>query len=1002
MEKELKILLIEDNTRDAELVEHELHKLDIEFVFKRVDTEKEYLKSIKEFSPDIILSDYNLLSWNGMRALELAQKNCPKVPFLIVTGSINEETAVECLKAGASDYITKEHLIRLVEAIKGAIHKQKKEELLGENQAMLKIITENVTDLIAILDLEGKRIYNSSSYEKLFGTAEHLQGTDSFANIYPDDREKIRKVFKETIETGVGRASEYRCTLKDGSIRHIESQGNLIRDAQGNPSKVLVVARDVTERKKKEKELNVLAHAIKSISECVSLTDKDNKLYFVNDTFLKTYGYTEDELLGKHISILRPEKDGFSPVPDIHAATLKDSWYGELLNRKKDGTIFPIYLSTSPVQDDKGEVLALIGVATDITERKRIEEALVKSRDFYLKLFEEFPTLIWRAGVNGKRNYTNKTMLDFTGRSFEQELGDGWIKGIHPEDLNVCLPKFFSTFKNRITLNIEYRLRRYDGVYRWIMDYGRPFYDLEGIFAGYIGSCHDITDIKEANQKLKESEERYRQFFEDDLTGDFISTVDGKFIACNQAYAKIFGFDSVDDALKSTAKSVYRSSEEREKFLDLLRKEKKLENYEIELVHQTGRPVNVIENVYGLFDEKGELKQIRGYLFDNTEHKKLEARLLQSQKMEAIGTLAGGIAHDFNNVMGIILGALDMIEQKGGNKDALRFVEMGKKAVERGAGVAKQLLLFSRSEKSDFKLISLHHIVNEVLNIVRHSFPKNIELEMKSTMRNCIISGDSGQIHQALLNLCVNARDAMPSGGVLSIQLRSVKQEDIIEKFPTSQVKNYVVLSVNDNGSGMTKEVKQRIFDPFFTTKERGRGTGLGLSIIYGIVNSHNAFIDVDSEVGKGTTFSIYFPTIESPTSTSDEIINENIIGGNEMILVVEDEEHLLDVVTSTLRSVGYGTITAKDGVEGLNVYKEQYREIHLVLSDLALPKISAEQMFIEMKKVNPNIKTIIATGYVEPGTKSSLLNKGVKNILQKPLKMVELLKTVREILDLK
>lgn len=511
-----------------------------------------------------------------------------------------------------------------------------------------------------------------------------------------------------------------------------------------------------------------------------------------------------------------------------------------------------------------------------------------------------------------------------------------------------------------------------------------------------------LTDFKEANQKLKESEERYRQFFEDDLTGDFIASVDGKFIACNSAYARIFGFDSVGDALKSDSKSVYKSIEERKNFLDKLRKEKKLENYEIELVHKTGRPVHVIENVYGVFNENGELKQIRGYLFDNTEHKKLEAQLLQSQKMEAIGTLAGGIAHDFNNVMGIILGALDMIKQKGENKDALRFVEMGKKAVERGAGVAKQLLLFSRSEKGDFKLISLHHIVNEVLNILRHSFPKSIELEMKSTMKNGIISGDSGQIHQALLNLCVNARDAMPSGGVLSVQLRSVKQEDIIEKFPTAQENNYVMLSVNDNGLGMTKEVRERIFDPFFTTKEKGRGTGLGLSIIYGIVNSHNAFIDVQSEVGKGTTFSIYFPTIETSTSTSDEIFNENIIGGNEMILVVEDEEHLLDVVASTLKSVGYGIITAKDGVEGLKVYKERYEEIHLVVSDLGLPKISGDQMFIEMKKVNSNIKTIIATGYIEVDKKSYLLNQGVKNILQKPLKMNELLKSVREILDLK
>lgn len=542
MKNEIKILLIEDVPHDAELIEHELKKLGFQYVCKRVETEKEFLISLQEFFPDIILSDYDLHSWNGLRVLELAQIHCPNTPVLIVTGSVNENTVIECLKSGASDYITKEHLIRLVPAIKVTMEKKGKYDLLQEKEEILTIITENITDLIAILDLNGKRIYNSSSYEKLFGKLEDLQGTDSFTEIHPDDREKIRKIFRETIETGSGMSSEYRFVLKDGSIRHIESQGNLIRDSHGNPSKVLVVARNVTERKEKEKELNILAHAITSINECVSITDKDNNIYFLNDPFLKTYGYTEKELIGKHISILRPEKDRENPIPDIYAATLKDSWCGELYNRKKDGTIFPIYLSTSPVRDDNGEVLALVGVATDITDRKRIEEALVKSRNFYLKLFEEFPTLIWRAGVNGKRDYANKTMLDFTGQTLEREIDDGWIQGIHPEDVDDCLPKFFDTFKNRTTLNIEYRLRRHDGVYRCIMDYGRPFYDLEGNFAGYIGSCHDITDIKETEKKLRDSEISYHGLFNSVIDAIYIQDVKGYFLDVNQGAMNMYGY----------------------------------------------------------------------------------------------------------------------------------------------------------------------------------------------------------------------------------------------------------------------------------------------------------------------------------------------------------------------------------------------------------------------------------------------------------------------------
>jgi PAS domain S-box-containing protein len=542
MKNEINILIVEDSQLDAELIELELSKLNVTFKSKWVGTEKEYLKSIKEFSPDIILSDYKMPGWDGMRALKIANESCPFVPFLIVTGSINEETAVECLKAGAFDYVTKEHLIRLVPAINGALEKQKKDVMLVESERMFRIITENVSDLIAILDLEGKRIYNSSSYAKLFGQPENLKGTDSFAEIHPDDREKIREVFKETVEAGVGKRSEYRFLLEDGSIRYIESQGNLIRDEYGKPSKVLVVARDVTERKTKEKEINSLAHAIKSINECVSITDKENIIFFVNNALLKTYGYSQDELLGKHISTLRPDVDDYEPIPDIYTSTLKNSWYGELVNKRKDGTVFPIYLSTSPIKDEDGEITALVGLATDITDRKKTEEALLRSRDFYLKLFEEFPTLIWRAGVNGKRDYTNKTLLEFTGRSFDQELGDNWLKGIHPEDLDYCLPKFFDVFKNRTTLHIEYRLRRYDGIFRWIMDYGQPFYDLDGNFSGFIGSCHDITDIKEAARRLRESEISYHKLFNNVTDAIYIQDVDGKFLDVNQGAVNMYGY----------------------------------------------------------------------------------------------------------------------------------------------------------------------------------------------------------------------------------------------------------------------------------------------------------------------------------------------------------------------------------------------------------------------------------------------------------------------------
>lgn len=509
-----------------------------------------------------------------------------------------------------------------------------------------------------------------------------------------------------------------------------------------------------------------------------------------------------------------------------------------------------------------------------------------------------------------------------------------------------------------------------------------------------------LMDFKEANEKLKASEQKYRRFFEDDLTGDFISTIDGKLIDCNPAYARIFGYDSVEEIKKENTVSRYSSSDARTEFIELLKREKKLIYYETELKKKDGSTIYVVQNVFGDFDDNGELKYIRGYLFDDTQRKKLEQQLLHVQKMEAIGTLASGVAHDFNNVMGIVLGVLDMIKMKISDPEIDRLVEMGKKAIDRGAGVAKQLLLFSRAEKGKFSLIKLSIIIKEVLLMLKHSFPKNIEIETFLNAKNDDLYADSNQIHMVVLNICVNARDAMPNGGKLVIRTYNVKGEQIQEKFPQANKYEYIVMDIKDTGVGMTKEVMTRIFDPFFTTKEKGKGTGLGLSIIYGIVKAHNAFIDVESEVGVGTTFKIYFPLAEIvPPNLSELKIDQNL-KGNETILLVEDEEYLLSTLKNLLVESGYKVLAAKNGFEGLKLYMENKNYIDLVLTDLGLPQMPGDKMFVKMKECNPDVVVIMVTGYIQIEKKSELFKLGIKEILCKPLHFNKILGAIRSTLD--
>jgi signal transduction histidine kinase/ActR/RegA family two-component response regulator len=446
---------------------------------------------------------------------------------------------------------------------------------------------------------------------------------------------------------------------------------------------------------------------------------------------------------------------------------------------------------------------------------------------------------------------------------------------------------------------------------------------------------------------------------------------------------------------------LYQSPEQRKAWLSELEAKGELRNAELFLRRKDGRTVVALENARVVRNESGSLLYYEGTVTDITELKDLEEQLRQSQKMEAIGRLAGGIAHDFNNILMIILGYASLLTQ--GNLDATAISPIGEgivKGVQRGAGLVRQILTFARKSEVVSQPVKMNHAIRELINLLKQTFPKTIEICEDLDPALPEITVDQNQVHQALLNICVNSRDAMPEGGTITISTRMVSGKELQEKITTAHQDEYLEIQVSDTGVGMTEAIRSHAFEPFFTTKDRGKGTGLGLSVAYGVVKSHQGFIDIYSEIGSGTKVSLYFPMETSRLYDPGNEDLDTLPGGAETILLVEDEEVLLDLIKNLLERKGYTVLPAKDGMDAVAVFRSHKEDIDLVITDLGLPKLGGWQAFLKMREEKPDVPSIIASGHIESDLRSEMLKAGAKDFVQKPYYFNEILRKVRDVLN--
>jgi two-component system cell cycle sensor histidine kinase/response regulator CckA len=497
-----------------------------------------------------------------------------------------------------------------------------------------------------------------------------------------------------------------------------------------------------------------------------------------------------------------------------------------------------------------------------------------------------------------------------------------------------------------------------------------------------------------------ETDERYRRFVTEDFTGMLVMRTDGQIVTCNPAVASIFGFDSVEEAIAANFFAFLRSRQDGIELLETVRQHGIVDRHELEMTQHNGDQVYVVARLIGNF-ANGELTELHVYLFNDTKRKRLEQQLVQAQKMEGLGTLAGGIAHDFNNILAIILGYTNKLESSHSKPNEFPgAIKVIKEAVERGAALVQQLLTSARQTEARFSSIDLNALVRELESMLQATFPKTISFNLELAPDLPLITADKSQLHQVLLNLCVNARDAMPAGGTLTLATSITPGPELTEMFSGVTADSYACIRVRDTGIGMTRQVKSHIFEPFFTTKERSKGTGLGLSVVYGVVNNHRGFVQVESEPDAGTSFMIYLPVkhlaAEKFGGDRSATPRQDI---PQTILLVEDEEMLRELGVSIFESEGYRVLAAKDGVEAVELFESHADEIGLVVCDLGLPRLGGREAFLKMKESRPNVRAIVASGYLEPTIRSEMLKAGVIDTIQKPYDFNDLLAKIRSII---
>ena len=760
---------------------------------------------------------------------------------------------------------------------------------------------------------------------------------------------------------------------------------------------------NVTEWQHVESELRASLREVNDLKTAldehaiVATTDPNGKITYVNDKFCAISGYSREELLGQDHRILN---SGYHPKEFMRRlwTTIKrgEVWKGEIRNKAKDGSFYWVAATIVPFLNDDGTPRQYIAIRSDITERKRAEEALRASKQLIEGIINAIPVRVFWKDKDLIYLGCNTAFARDAGFSDPKEVvgKDDYEMGWRGEAELYRVDDRQVIESGRAKLLIEEPQTTPGGKSITLLTSKMPLRDPDGNVGGVIGAYMDITERKQAEEQLREQADIINRAKDAVIIRDFKTDV---VTFWNRGAEGLYGWSAQEAIGRKLAELIFANSPERERLTKQLIS---TGEYHGEIKHRSkdGKELIVDSRVTLIRNDDGTPQAVLGVNTNVTEHKKLEIQLLRAQRLESIGTLASGVAHDLNNVLTPILMCSGVLKGKNSDADGEAAVKLIEESARRGAGIVKQVLTFARGVEGERVVIKPSHLTEEMVDIAKKTFPKSIEILNQYPDDLWSIEADPTQLHQVLLNLCVNARDAMPDGGALILSAENFQvDENYASMLPDAKVGSYVMFRVSDTGTGMSRATVDRIFDPFFTTKEIGRGTGLGLSTVLGIVKSHGGFISVYSELGKGTTFKVFLPAraTEGASSVIDRSLD--VLNGNgELVLIVDDEPAILEISKMILEERNYRVFQASDAPEALAIFAQQMDSIKVVVTDIIMPYMDGVALIRAIKKMKPDTLFIASTGEGEETRVAELQGLGVINFLTKPYDTGKLLETLQ------